>query len=159
MAILDFEVAEKRIETRRGTFVVRGMNVEDLTYLTTHYFEDMVKALETHGLSLSETTLDNRESLAELFLLLVRDFPGLVAEMISRAAEEPDKLDQIRRIAFPVQLQLLHAITELTIEDAGGLGNLWAALRTLLEARGLRVGPLARNLQDIIEKHAPTSAS
>lgn len=156
-----FEIGEKLIESRRGSFMVRGMNTDDLTFLVTNYLEQMVRALQQFGKEHGDdgATLLETKALGELFLILTTGFPELVAEIISRCADRPDLVETVRRMAFPIQVQALAAITELTIEDAGGLGNLTAVLRSLLETRGLQVGPLTTSLRTIIEKQGPTSAS
>ncbi len=158
MGLEHFEIGERLIESKRGSFMVRGMNTDDLTYLVTNYLEDMVAALTQFGKDqdLTGETLLNRKALPELFFILTNGFPTLVSEMISRCADAPGMAEKVRRMAFPIQIQALHAITELTIEDAGGLGNLGAALRSLLETRNLHLGPLAKNLQTIIGKPAAT---
>ncbi len=153
-----FEIGEKLIESRRGSFMVRGMNTEDLTFLVTNYLEDLILAITQFGKDhdVSGQTLIEKKALPELFFILTNGFPLLTAELISRCADKPELLETVRRMAFPVQIQALAAITELTTEDAGGLGNLLAAIRSLLETRGLHLGPLAKNLQTIIGKPAAT---
>lgn len=151
VGIQHFEFGERLIESKRGSFNVRGMNTDDLTFLVSNYLEDMVNALIQFGEKQGDdvSRFVDRAAWPELLLVLTQDFPELVTEIISRCAEAPEHIAMFRKLAFPVQLQALHAIVELTTEDAGGLGNLWAALRILLETRGLRLGPLAKNLQSI----------
>lgn len=151
VGIEHFEFGERLVESKRGSFMVRGMNTEDLTFLVSNYLEDMIAALVQFGEKVENEGVRfiDRSAWPELLLILTQSFPELVTEIISRCADAKEHIDRFRRLAFPVQLQALHAITELTTEDAGGLGNLGAALRTLLETRGLHLGPLARNLQSI----------
>jgi hypothetical protein len=156
----DFEIGEKLIESKRGSFAVRGMNTDDLTFLVTNYLEEVVAALaqfgEKHDLSGGRV---HKDALGEFFLILVHGFPDIVAEMISRCADRPDLIEKVRRMPFIIHIQALAAIVELTVEDAGGLGNLWAVLRSLLETRNLQVGPLTNRLRAIIETPGATSAS
>lgn len=161
VGIEHFEIGQTLIETKRGSFWVRGMNTEDLTFLVVNYLEDVMRAMIEFGNKSDEDQLSvlDRSRWPEFMLMLTQGYPELVSEMISRCADAADHIERFRRLPFPVQLQAMHAIAVLTTEDAGGLGNLVAALRTLLETRGLRLGPLAKNLQNIIGSPVGTSAS
>ena len=71
----------------------------------------------------------HRENVGEAFAILLsehtqltvlQEAPALVADIICRAADEPDAHDRARMLPLPIQLNALEVITKLTFEDAGG---------------------------------------
>lgn len=154
-----FEIETTRIDvgTKGGYFTVRGLNTDDVTFLTVHYLEDIQKAVAKHG---SKGVLP-RSQVADLVMDLARDFPSMTLEIISRAAEATSKeeTEALRRMSFIKQMEALKAIAVLTVEDGGvELGKLFGVVASLLEANGLKLGPLTKSLQTIIgtsEKQSP----
>lgn len=46
---VNFEIPTTEIKVGSGSFTVRGMNSEDLTFLVTHYLEDMKATVAKYG--------------------------------------------------------------------------------------------------------------
>jgi len=155
---VNFEIEVRRIKVGKdGYFDVRGINAEDLTFLTTTYIDDLKAAVSKHGKRGGRVPPDK---VAEVLLDLAKSFPSLSAEIISRAADAPDETDKFRRLPFPVTLAALKAITELSIQDGGvELKNLVAGLGAMLEANGVQLGPLPTHLKTTSEESAKTSLS
>ena len=155
-----FEIGKRVVKGKRGAFEVRGLNTEDLTYLVVNHLEPILLALQEFGEKSNQDTrqLLDKATWPEFLLLLAQHFPELVAEIISRGADEPTMYDKARQLPLPVQIRALYDISELTIEDAGELKNLGAVLASLLRTRGLKLGPLTKRLQTIIGDAGITSA-
>lgn len=146
-----FEIETTRIEvgTKGGYFTVRGLNTDDVTFLTVHYLEDMEQVVAKH----SSRGVMQRSAVAGLVMDLAREFPSLTLEIISRAAEATGKeeTEKLRRLSFVKQMEALKAIAHLTVDDGGvELGKLFGVVASLLEANGLKSGPLVKSLQTII---------
>lgn len=154
---VNFTISTRRVDMSKGQFFdVRGMNTEDFTYLTTTFLEDMKAAVAEHG-KLGRITKDRA---AHTIMEVAKGFPTMVAEIISRCADAPDRVDDFRNLPFPVVIKALKEIVELTVEDGGvELGNLLAAVAALLETNGLSLGPLGTQLNDIIGSVEKTSVS
>ena len=103
-----------------ATGQVRGLNVDDLSVLITNHLEPIVKATELYAKS--KTEVFTQVSLHAFVLSIAKEFPSLVTEVISLAADEPSLRG--KKIALGVQIAALDAITKLTLEEMGGLGNL-----------------------------------
>ena len=150
---VNFEIETTRITVGKGYFDVRGMNTDDVTFLTTHYLEDMKAVIAKYG----QVNGVRRDRVADLVMDLAKDFPSMVVEIISRCAEStgPDDVEKFRRLSFVKQIEALKAIVILTVQDSGiELGKVAGAVASLLEANGLPPGPLTQSLQTIIETSA-----
>lgn len=157
---VNFEIPTTEIKVGSGSFTVRGMNSEDLTFLVTHYLEDMKATVAKYGDKVSSRIQKNR--VADLVMDLVKDFPMMVVEIISRAADSdsPEDVEKFRRLSFVKQVEAVKAVALLTVEDGEvELKKVGAVLVSLLEANGLQLGPLAKSLQTTIETYEKPSAS
>ena len=157
---VSFEIETTRIEvgTKGGFFTVRGMNAEDFTFLTVHYLTDM-KALVA---KYADRGVIQKSRVADLVMELAKDFPTMVVEIISRCAESTsaEETEKLRRLSFVKQIEALKAIALLTAEDGGiELGKMMGIVASLLEANGLKPGPLMTSLQTIIETSGKSSAN
>ncbi|KAE8546147.1 phage pre-tape measure protein [Marinobacter nauticus] len=95
---------------------VRGLSTQDLTIAIRTHKDSLTRAF-----SMIEGRLDDDQSLTEFGMELMEQFPELVALLIALAADKPDKAGEVLRLPAPLQLKLVEAIYELTIEDTGGL--------------------------------------
>ncbi len=156
---VNFEIETTRIEVgKNGYFTVRGMNSEDITFLTMHYLEDMKATVAKYA---GKGVLP-KDRVADLVMDVAKDFPSMVVEMISRCAEaeSAEDVEKFRRLSFVKQIEALKAIVLLTVEDGGvELGKVMGVVASLLEANGLKPGPLLTSLQTIIATSGKASAT
>jgi hypothetical protein len=156
---VNFEIATQRVPVgRSGYFDVRGLNSEDVVYLTTTYLEDIkavVAKYATRGVV-------QKSAVADLVAEVAKDFPTMATEIISRCADatDPDSLTKFRNLSFVTQIKALKEIFILTAEDGGiELGKVAGFVASLLEANGLPPGPLTESLQTIIATYGKQSAT
>lgn len=145
----DIETVTISVGTKGGSLTVRGLNSEDLTFLTLHYLDDMQATVAKFG----DRNITDRPQVADVLRELAREFPNMVVEIISRAAEaeSADDIAKLRRLSFVKQLEALKAVANLTIEDGGiDLKKALGFVANLLEATDLPPGPLLTSLQTII---------
>ena len=146
----NFEIPITTITMKTGSFTVRGLSGEDVVFMSRTYWDDVIKLVEKYGKKTGGVV--PRSQLADLVLDLAKDFPSMVAEIISRCADAPEQVDKFRQLSFIKQVEALKAIAVLSIEDGHELKKWALGLVTLLEARGLLLGPQANKLQTIINK-------
>lgn len=158
MSLSDFEIGYETVESRRGSFQVRGANAEDLFFVANHYLADILNMLGALGDSEDDLRGITGDRLPSILLLVVKDFPDLIAEMISRCSDEEGQKSKAAKLPFTIQLDAMTKIVTLTIEEAGDLKNLAAVLLNLLETKNLRAGPLTKRLQATIGSSGRTSA-
>lgn len=148
---VNFEIETTEIKVgKTGSLTVRGMNSEDLTFLTVHYLDDAKKLVAKYA----DKGVIQKNAVADLIIDLARDFPTMVVEIISRCAEaeSAEDVEKLRRLSFVKQIEALKAIAVLTAEDGGiELGKAMGAVAQLLKANGVKPGPLMTSLQTIIE--------
>jgi hypothetical protein len=128
---------------------VRGLNLDDFSFLLGEHLEAASKIADLY--SKHKNSIFSQKPFQDFILSIAKDFPGLVSEVISVAADEPDTKDI--RLGIGLQISVLNAIIKLTMEEAGGLGNLIAQLRAV------GAGVLAQNLADAGDKLAPFNTS
>ena len=95
---------------------VRGLSTQDLTIAIRTHKDSLTQAFQ-----IVEGRLEDDQKLSEFGMELMEEFPDLVALLIALATDMPDRAGEIQRLPAPVQLRLMLAIYELTIEDTGGL--------------------------------------
>jgi len=132
-----------------NSMAVRGINLDDFTFLLPNHFEAMSKVValyQTH----TESVFSSR-AFTDFILAVAKDFPGLLSEVISLSTDED--MAEVRKVKLPMSIQLaaLSAILKLTVEEAGGLGNLIGQLRA---AAGKAMAEAA-----LAESAAPASSS
>jgi hypothetical protein len=106
---------------------VRGLNVDDLSSLVTNHLESISKAVALYAASKKDVY--STKNLHAFIIQTASQFPGLVSEVISLAADEPSLKG--KKIALGVQIAALNEIARLTLEELGGLGNLSLVLVNL----------------------------
>jgi hypothetical protein len=120
-------------------FEVRGLCADDLTFLIMNHHAPITKALMRYQEQRDAILKGN--GLTDFILALARDFPDLVAEVISAATDSLDDLtrSKARKLPFPTQLDALNKIVTLSMEDMGDLKNLLAEMRDrIVSANGAK---------------------
>lgn len=148
----DFEIPYVTVNVgkggKNGSFTVRGMNGDDVIFITTTYLEDLKKVLAKYG----NTPRLQKSRVADMVMEIIKDFPMLSVEIISRCADCPGDTEKFRNLSFLKQIEALKAIVELSSDDDDGqlLKKAGAGLVALLETNGLSLGPLSAQLRSII---------
>lgn len=110
-----------------NSVAVRGLNLDDLMGLIPTHFEAISKVAALYAEH--KQSVFSAKPFMDLVISVAKDFPDLIAEVISVAADEPDSRDV--KLSTVLQLSVLTAIVKMTVEEAGGLGNLFGQLRVL----------------------------
>lgn len=120
----DYEVVPLKNKQGDFSFRVRGLGFEDVASLVNLHLSD-VEA----GYALFErarTSIVSDAGYEALAMTLVRGAPGLVAEVISYAADDSDNAAHYSTVPFSVTVLALEKVLRLTLQDVGGLKNLVA---------------------------------
>ncbi len=128
MGILsDYQTARTAVPLNGKDVMLRGLNLDDFAVLLQTHLEPITKVVEDY--QRHKDSVFTQSNLQSFLLGAAQQFPGLVSEVISIAADEPEA----RSVKLPVgfQMSAISAISKLTLEEAGGLGNLFASLAAL----------------------------
>lgn len=116
----DIVIPKKEIEVRGGSFEVRGLTLTDLSGMIERYEREINELFQG----------------TRTFSSLIDEVPDLAAEMIARAAGEPDQTPTTRELPLGAQLSALEALWDLTVPDEKSLGKVLARLREVLVRYG-----------------------
>ncbi len=136
----DFTIPRKAVPLPGGKaqIEVRGLCADDITFLVQLHIPEITKALKLYQESRGDILV--KGNITQFVMTLARDFPGLVAEVISAASDSlSDKGRSVAaRLPVATQIAVLNEVTRLTMEDAGGLKNLLAEMRERLVSASVR---------------------
>jgi len=107
---------------------VRGLNIDDFSVLLANHLEVITEAAALYAEK--NVKIFNEVSLQKFTLLVIQRFPTIVTEVISIAADNPALRE--KKLHLGLQMTAMAEIARLTIQDAGGLGNLLAILGVAL---------------------------
>lgn len=138
--LADYEIQRERIPLpgkpvngAKPFFEVRGLCLDDMTFLVQRHLGPITRALKLWQESREDVIRTG--NVMQFAMTIAKDFPELAAEVISAAADELDDLAVRKAGKLPIAAQVaaLAAISRLSAEDAGGLKNLLAEMRGRLE--------------------------
>ncbi|TXH56977.1 MAG: hypothetical protein E6Q97_05150 [Desulfurellales bacterium] len=149
----DYQVPTVMIDTGDGKErPVRGLSLDDMSALIVNHLDAMMEIttlyIQTQKDVLAVTNM------TDLVMVAVRTFPDFISEVISIVTDTPE----LRKVRLPagLQLKVIQASLKLTIEDAGGLGNLSAMLQNAVKAAVAGRGEVSQKLGAIL---SPSSTS
>lgn len=133
---------------------VRGLSLDDMGLLIVNNLDAMMEIATLYISSQKDVFAGNNAT--DLMMVAAKNFPDFVSEVISMVTDTPE----LRRTRLPagVQLTILQAAFKLTVQDAGGMGNLSAMLSNAARAAMANRGDASRKLQDILSPNSTTGA-
>lgn len=153
MTWTDYKVPTIDVDTGDGKRrPVRGISLEDLSQLIAGHLDDMMEIAVLYIQSQKDVLAGT--NMTDVVMIAIRQFPKVVSEVISMVTDTPE----MKNVRLPVGLQMkvLQEATKLTVQDAGGLGNLMATLQSVVDATVESRGEVSQKLKDIL---SPSSTS
>lgn len=126
--------------------VVRGLSSQDLSLAIKTHKDSLDKLF-----SLVEGRLGDKADIEAFGMELMDQFPELVALLIALAADMPDRAGELKKLPAPIQLRLVQAIYQLTLEDTGGLNDFLSRVFALLEK--------TKGMTHLLTSQQPTTAN
>lgn len=119
MSLADYTPARTEIfHHGKPMLTVRGLNTDDISALVRHHIQDLQTLVKTF--SPDGKLLPENPNVDALLFSLITKFPTTAARMIALAADEPDQIENARKLPFPLQMEIALNIVKLTFEDVGG---------------------------------------
>lgn len=113
--------------TPEKSITFRGLDITDLTMILTNNLDGVSKAVDLY--SRSKEDIFAKKNMNDFIFTLAKDFPSVVSEVISVASDSPEVRGM--KLPFPFQIRAMAEISKLTLEEVGGMGNLFATLGAL----------------------------
>ncbi|MCB1865173.1 MAG: hypothetical protein KDG50_07055 [Chromatiales bacterium] len=124
----DFKPETRGVKFSGGSFEVRGISLEDLAVLVRTHLPD----LETLFQLFERAEEIDGGDLDSLAAAVFREAPGFVANVIALAAGEPDEAPTAQLLPFPVQVQVIKDVAELTFSEVGGVKKFLTIVASML---------------------------
>lgn len=120
-----------------NSFNVSGLSLQSIEILVRTHLPDVEELFELFMDGGNFTTDD----LNRLALTLATRAPGFTANVIALGAGETDATANAARLPFPIQLQALAEIAELTFAEVGGIKKFVETVAGLLSSMKIKVPP------------------
>lgn len=130
MALSDYVIQTETVPLKGGSLEVRGLGLDDVTVLLRNHMPDLDKLFDLYDETQTDPTKFGET--AKYAIKIVSQAPGLVANMIALASDEPDEVEKCRRLPMAAQVKALTAIIKITFEEAGGPKKFYETLRGIL---------------------------
>lgn len=131
MSIADYEPPKIEFELSSSVkIVLRGLSTEDIVHLFEANFAEVQATWELYEQANRAIFTDTAQ--VKFLAALIQKCPGLIAEVISRSAGEPEQMHRVKTWGLGLQMGCMQVIFNLTLQEAGGLKNLSASLDPML---------------------------
>lgn len=131
MGLKDFTPATETVAYPDGNFAVRGLSLEDLTVLVRAHYKPLSELFDRYVGEAAAAAADEVSGgqlklgdVSDVVLEVLETAPGLLADVISRAAGEPDQAHMARMLPTSTQIDAIEKVIRLTLEAEGGLEKL-----------------------------------
>lgn len=149
MTWTDYKVPTIDIDTGDGKLrPIRGLALEDFSILVSAHLDDMMEIATLYVQSQKDVLAGT--NMTDIVMLVSRQFPKVISEVISMVTDTPE----LKELRLPVglQIKIIQTSIKLTLEDAGGLGNLTATFQSVVDAAVEGRGEVSRKLQDTLSQ-------
>jgi len=134
-----FTPKTETVEFPGGKFAVRGLSLEDFTVLLRKYHEPAKALFDRYANEAAIEAVDAATNGTPVGLSNVKDVilealevaPGMIADVIARAADETERPEIARLLPLGVQLDAVQKIVALTLEAEGGVEKLTESVMKL----------------------------
>lgn len=135
MALADYKKQTSAFNLKGGSFQVEGLSFDSFAKLIREHLTDiesiinLIESASNGKADLSEANLE------KIVVAAAEEAPGLVANIIALASGEtdPQAVKAAASLPFPIQIDVLLAIVELTFSEVGGIKKAWETITSLLK--------------------------
>lgn len=137
MGLSAFTPKTEKVEFPGGDFAVRGLSLEDFTVLLRSYYDPAKAIFDRYVTEATIEALDEVDNGGDslglgdvkgVVLEALETAPGLIGDLIARAADETDNPLIARTLPMGVQIDAIEKIVRLTLEAEGGMEKLVEAV-------------------------------
>lgn len=132
MSLSEYQPETLTVTAKKVSFEVRGLSFIDMSSLLRTHMDDLESLFTMYENEANNISFGNA-AMARYMTRLIADAPGLVAHIIALAADEPEMVNNARRLPLLVQVDALKKIGTLTFEEAGGAKKLFDQVMNLVK--------------------------
>lgn len=134
MALADYLKQTRSFELKGGSFQVEGLSFDTFAKLIREHLSDIESIINLVESATNGMADLNEANLEKILIAAAEEAPALVANIIALASGETDPraVDAARSLPFPVQINVLLAVVELTFSEVGGIKKAWETITSLL---------------------------
>lgn len=131
MTLANYKAPSREMVLGDTSIHLVGLSLEHITILVREHLSDLEAIVEIIS---GGESLDQIQDFKNVAFSLVTQAPGLAANIIAIAANEPDQAEAVMRIPAPTQIEILLAIGDLTFMEVGGIKKAMGSVAGLLGA-------------------------
>lgn len=143
MPISAYQPRTARIPLGKTDFEVRPLTFPDIALMANEHMPTLVAIVAKYNEAKED--IYSKKNWTNLAMSVARDFPTFSTEIISACVVgepvTPETRKTIALLPAPVQMTAMVEIIRMTVEEAGGMGNLVADLRKRMEAAVIAMAP------------------
>lgn len=128
MGLSTYTPESREIVLKGGKFNIGPLNLEDVSVLVREHLPDMEALFDIF----QKADANFGNDLLPIAQSVVSQAPGFAANVIALAAGEPDAAPSASKLPFPVQVDLISQIGDMTFSETGGIKNSWELVVGLL---------------------------
>jgi hypothetical protein len=129
MGLSNYKAPSHEVVLKDGSaFEVRGLSLSDVSLLIQQHLPDIEALFDL----LTNTDKITGDDLRPLAGSLVAQAPGFAANVIALAAGEPDAANTAATLPFPIQVEVITKIGDLTFAEVGGVKKALGSIVPLL---------------------------
>ncbi len=111
-----------------GSFFVRGMSLEDISFITSRHLHQLVELFEKIKQEVPEGKDKKPEDINQIIRTAITTAPEAVATIIALAADEPEQTEMVSRLPVSIQTEAIMAVVEMTFESEAHMGKFMQAI-------------------------------
>lgn len=117
MALSNYTPESRVVQLKGGSFTIEGLSLEHVSVLVREHLPDLEALFNLFQQSEAVTDAD----FTKIAMSVVSQAPGFAANVIALASSEPNAAPQAAKLPFPVQVDLIVQIGDLTFSEVGGV--------------------------------------
>lgn len=117
MGLKHIKLPSADVEFSGGKFTVRGLSLDDIAYLVGRYKDTFAQLFDQFQ---AQGDMDSTNSVLAFVGPMIQTAPKLAAEIIACGAGDASDWEVARSLPFPVQVEALEHVINLTFTAEGG---------------------------------------
>ncbi len=138
MALRAYTPERREVSTSKGQVLadVRGLSLEDVSVLIREHLPDLEALVDLFRNDEARAAMSAKDY-GSLFLPVITQAPGFVANVIALAADEPNGAKKIQDDKWPLSVQVaaIAVVWELTVSEIGEVKKLLGIVTALREMK------------------------